>query len=165
MFNTYGVDVVVDIPGDNMTIGMQMFAWDGGGVICGVKLSGSSYIPFCTVEDINNSYPQKMTQKLPVAYTDSPWLEIKVRKLAKSFVIDLYVNTFLAGTTTLPERLIKNPASTDSSVIVWDGNVYIAAVYQYFADAGVAAFVPRIKYLADVEKITPVTKRELWQTG
>lgn len=165
MLNTYGVDTVVDTPGNNMTIGMQMFAWDGGGVVCGVKLSGSSYMPFCIVEDINNPYHQAMTQKLPVAYTEGLWLEMKVRKVAQSFVVNIYVNTFLVGTATLPERLIKNTASTDSSVIVWDGNVYIAAVYQYFEDAGVAAFNPRIKYLADVEKITPVTRRELWRTG
>ncbi len=117
------------------------------------------------VEDINNPYHQAMTQKLPVAYTEGLWLEMKVRKVAQSFVVNIYVNTFLVGTATLPERLIKNTASTDSSVIVWDGNVYIAAVYQYFEDAGVAAFNPRIKYLADVEKITPVTRRELWRTG
>lgn len=161
MHRVYGVDFFVNVPGDRPTLAIEFFAWDGGGVVCGVTLCDSSYIPFCHVVDTLGVFPQKISDRVSMSYTDALWIECRVRNQSTATVVDIYVNTFMVGTATIDDGLIKSPTSTLSNVVVNDCQASMFGVYQYLDDANIMPFQPRIKYLADVERVTEVTRLEL----
>jgi len=146
-------------------LSIGMFAWDGGGIECGLILSESSYVPFCTVVDNNSKYQQTVNNRRTIAYKDNLWLEIRVFSVLNEYKVDIYVEDVLVGEVVLHSSMIKNVGSTNSYVSSWDGNFVMTGVYKYFEDANVAISKPRIKYLSDVNKVTEVTWRELWPTG